>query len=356
MIKALSLDHFLGFKHIESKDICSGLNVVIGANDTGKTGFLKLCYAISKAYEDFTTKDNPYKRSFNELLADKLLNTFQPKKNGLGELVTKSLGGKLNVQFTFQLQKENQTLQFGFGESTQKQIKEGTSDAHINTNIAISTLFIPAKEVLTAFDAIAYTREQRDMLGFDDTYLDLIKALRVQTRQGNVESNLRDINQELENLFGGSIKQTNTSNTTSFIYKKEDGKEFTMNLTAEGIKKIGILSTLIRNRMLGKGSILFLDEPETALHPKAIRSLAEMLAKMSKAGIQIFCSTHNYFLLKQLAIIAKRDNTTIQCISLQREENGTISNSTSNLKDGLPPNSIVDEALEMFKEELRIDS
>jgi predicted ATPase len=68
-----------------------------------------------------------------------------------------------------------------------------------------------------------------------------------------------------------------------------------MQLTAEGIKKIGILTTLIRNRQLNANSVLFLDEPETTLHPEATRELVEMLMLMARAGMQIFLATHNYF-------------------------------------------------------------
>jgi len=46
-------------------------------------------------------------------------------------------------------------------------------------------------------------------------------------------------------------------------------------VTAEGIKKIAILDTLLGNRYLDTSSIVFIDEPEAALHPQAVsQSLA----------------------------------------------------------------------------------
>jgi len=128
-----------------------------------------------------------------------------------------------------------------------------------------------------------------------------------------------------------------------------------MPLTAEGIEKVGILTTLIRNRRLKKKTILFMDEPETALHPKAVRSLAEMIVTLSKADIQIFITSHNCFLIKQLAIIAKRDNTDINCVSLIKEKDKPVRYTIEDMKNGLPDNPIIEEALAMFNEEILND-
>ncbi len=348
MIRTITIKNFFGFKSFEAKKL-TNVNVIIGPNDSGKTAILKLLYGISKSLEDFTQKNihnpSPYKR----LLSDKLINTFQPRKNGLGELVTKGSGEKLSVGVTYE-SKTKQQIQFSFGDTTTTSIVDCTENSQIDSFAdQYNTLFIPAKEVLTPFDAIALTREQYNMIGFDDTYYDLILALRVPTQQGNVNTELKSVNVDLEALFEGVITQGPKENP--FIFKK--GKtEFSMPLTAEGIKKIGILTTLIKNRKLRKNTVLFMDEPETALHPKAVRSLAEMIVLMSKAGVQIFITTHNYFLIKQLAIIAKRDSTDINCFSLNKVPEKPISYVLSNMKEGLPENQIIDEALAMFNEEI----
>jgi AAA15 family ATPase/GTPase len=353
MIKTVTINNFIGFERFEITN-AQPINVIIGGNDSGKTGLLKLLYSTSKSYEDFITKGNPLMKSYSEILSEKLLNTFQPRKSGLGELVTKGSGEKLQLDISYRdINASRQQIRFSFGDSTQKKINDCTADAHIEQSI-FNTLFVPAKEVLTSFEAIAITREQHQMIGFDDTYYDLIVALRVPTQQGNVISELVQVNRDLEELFGGIIKQNTSSKENPFTFSKGN-KEFTMPLTAEGIKKIGILTTLIRNRKLGKNSILFMDEPETALHPNAIRKLAEMIVSMSEAGVQVFLTTHNYFMIKQLAIISKRKNKDINCISLEKMENGTIGYTVENLKDGLPSNSIVSEALLMFQDELRSD-
>ena len=99
-----------------------------------------------------------------------------------------------------------------------------------------------------------------------------------------------------------------------------------------------------------------MDEPETALHPDAVRQMVEMLVAMSKAGVQIFLASHSYFVIKQLTICAKRDDLHINCWNLKREMGQPVSNSFHDLIDGiLPSNSIIDEALKMYDDEINID-
>jgi predicted ATPase len=105
---------------------------------------------------------------------------------------------------------------------------------------------------------------------------------------------------------------------------------------------------------LNAHTVLFFDEPETTLHPEAIRSLMDMVLLMAKAGIQVFMATHNYFVIKQLAISSLKDDVKVLCLNLQRGENG-ISCDTTELKDGiLPENDIITESLEMMNDELKM--
>ena len=77
---------------------------------------------------------------------------------------------------------------------------------------------------------------------------------------------------------------------------------------------------------------------------------------MSKAGVQIFLATHSYFVIKQLANCAKRDNLKINCWNLKRETPKSVINSFHDLIDGvLPSNSIIDEEIKMYDEEINID-
>jgi AAA15 family ATPase/GTPase len=353
MLQKITLKNFQRFASLENQAL-GNITLIIGENDTGKTGLLKIIYAASKSLEMYsrqyeTREQVPYKK----LLGDKLDNTFQPRETqGIGALVTKGSKEKLSVELDYSVgRKTTSHVFFSFSESARKVVVDVNS--HINPlGVDFNTLFVPAKEVLTALKAIKYTRDPGYLAGFDDTYLDLITALERATSRGKVSASLVTVNQEIEDLFEGKIEQTDKDDL--FVFRKGN-QEFSMSLTAEGVKKIGILTTLIRNRSLNQHTILLLDEPETALHPKAIRAFVGMLIHLAKAGVQIFLTSHSYFVAKQLAICARKNtDLAIQCCSLH-QQGGVVEAAFSDMRDGLPNNPIIDAALEMFDEEVGLD-
>jgi AAA15 family ATPase/GTPase len=351
MIKSITLENFMGYGKFDSKEFAS-VNVIIGKNDTGKTALLKLLYGAAKTVDIYSRRSQNSDVELKKLLAEKLLDTFQPGKKGLGELVSKITKEKLSVDIEFkhsELSYEDR-LHFTFGDSTTNTIVDCQKSIKPISEY-FRCLFIPAKEVLTSLKAIRATRDNLEMPGFDDTYLDLIRALVIPAQRGNITAELKDVNKRLEDLFEGQIEQQSDDD---FLFKKGN-TEFPIQLTAEGVKKIGILTTLIRNRQLNANSLLFLDEPETTLHPEAARELVEMLMLMAKSGIQIFLATHNYFVLKQLHLSARRDNVTTNCYSLSRERGRSLAYAVYDLKSEFPENPISDEAIRMSDEEVKLD-
>ena len=74
------LDRFTAFHHLDL-ELSQGLNVLVGANGTGKTHLMKVCYAAC----DVSKKDT----SFGE----KLVRVFLPSRRALGRLVRRQRGG-----------------------------------------------------------------------------------------------------------------------------------------------------------------------------------------------------------------------------------------------------------------------
>ena len=348
MIEQITVKNFQAFEAFELNEP-PAVNLLIGSNDTGKTGLLKVIYAVCKSWEEFGKKQKARNEEpFKELITGKLQNVFV--KN-IGDLVKNGGREKLSAEFTFD---NTQNIAFSFGEKAQKQLE---CNSHIKSPAEdFNAIFIPAKEVLSIFHAIESSRESLFIRDFDDTYLDLVKSLKIPTQKGNIHRGLSGVNTKLSELFDGEIKQETKGTETNFSYRKKGNQKFPMGITAEGIKKIGVLTTLIRNREITPGTVLFLDEPDATLHPNAIRELAEIIYAISKEGTQVFLSTHNYFMIKQLSIIAKRESQKMNCISLARtEDKKSVVFQLSDLQDGLPENSIVEEALKMFDDEIEID-
>lgn len=351
MIKQLSFKNFVSHKDLRLNKLGS-VNLILGKNDTGKTAILKMMYASLSAIVLYNQRKANEEISLKKVLSEKLLSTFQPGKKGLGELVNKLEKDKLRVDLEFEHQNFSfkDRLYFSYGESTVNSIID-CQESIGKPDPSFRPIFIPAKEVLTSLKAIRATRDNLNIPGFDDTYLDLIRSLVIPTQKGKVKSELVKVNDLLEGLFEGNIVQ---SSDDDFIFKKGN-TEYQIALTAEGVKKIGILTTLIRNRQLTPNAVLFMDEPENALHPEAVRVLVDMIFLMAKSGMQIFLATHSYFVLKQVYLSAIQNEMDAFCFLLKKEIDKTVSATSHNLRAYFPENEISEEAIKMADLEAEMD-
>ncbi len=264
--------------------------------------------------------------------------------------MTRGSGNRLSVNLSWNTSGH---LKFAFGKDTTTKIVE------IDTN-RLSDLqgskasFLPPKEILSIFDAIVATRETVEIAAFDDTYYDLVQDYRQPPTAGNLQANIKKALVHLENVTGGG--EVEMEKDGNIVFRR--GKEvFNMHQTAEGIKKIGILSRLMRNRRLtpAGGCLLFVDEPEVNLHPKAIVLFAEMLHEFAQSGIQVYLTTHSYFLLKRLEQLAREKNADYSLLDLRKQEGSGVTGTESKLADGLPENPIVEESLRLFDRDVALD-
>lgn len=122
------------------------------------------------------------------------------------------------------------------------------------------------------------------------------------------------------------------------MFKDDNKNEFSIGITSEGVKRISIIDTLLGNRYLSKDSVIFIDEPESNLHPSLLIEFMEILFQLSKIGIQVFLATHSYFVVKKLYIIAQREKTSIPIVSFEED-----AAKVSDLKREFPNNPIINE-------------
>jgi AAA15 family ATPase/GTPase len=333
MLNRIELTNFGPLTQIDWKDL-GQINLVIGANDTGKTFLLKALYTGIRTLEEYKRGND--QRTAAEILADKLHWTFQAEK--IGDLVTKAADAPLS----YSLSLDHNQFRYSFGKDTTKQI--AIQENHTMPR-ATNSVFLPAKEVLSLHNIILKSREEDRVFGFDDTYLDLARALRQLPKRAK-NSEFAKSRQSLEEILGGKVELDETS---GWQFKKGNQK-FPVGVTAEGIKKIAILDTLLGNRYLGTESIIFIDEPEAALHPVAIARLLDIVAMLAERGIQFFLASHSYFVVKKLFLIAQEKSLSIPMISAGDDRSWQY----ANLKDGMPDNPIINESIELYKEEVEL--
>lgn len=335
MIKGVQLKNFGPLSSFSWDDL-RGINLVIGPNGCGKTFLLKMLYATMKTLETHNRGDEL--RSAKEILAEKLHWTFQGDK--IGDLVSKGSSGKLECRVSF----VQSHLYFSYGPDARKEIASleyGIQKREENS------VFLPAKEVLSLRKPILYSRENEMLFGFDDTYYDLAKILGIYPTRGKNFPIFSECRKKLDQLAGGRLRWD--KKRERWVFNQGKKKTF-VNLMSEGIKKISILDILLSNRYMTPGSILFIDEPEAALHPKALTTLLEILFELSNEGIQIFMASHSYFVVKKLHILAVQNKQDIPIYSFGGETPGA-----GNLKEEIPDNPIVDESIQLYREEIDLD-
>lgn len=333
MLTSVELENFGPLPALKWPKLQS-INLVIGPNSSGKTFLLKTLYCAMRTLEEFQRGSDP--RSAAEIMADKLYWTFQPEK--IGDLVTKGANGALSCQVVI----DKKSFSYGFGKDTTKNI--ATLENQVPPR-ASNSVFLPPKEVLSLQRIILKSRGLDKDFGFDDTYYDLAKALAYQPTGGKNYSEFAQSRANLEHIINGKIEFDTTRDR--WFFKNNRNQKFQIGVTAEGIKKIAILDTLLGNRYLSRESVIFIDEPESALHPVAISSLMDIIAALANGGIQFFIATHSYFVIKKLYLIAQTQQLSIPVLSFV---DGAWQQ--DNMQQGMPPNPIIDESIHLYEQEV----
>ncbi len=316
-------------------DALGAINLLIGVNATGKTFLLKALYTLIRASEEFGKGNDP--RSFEEVLADKLYWTFQVEK--FSELISKKGDGRLKMEMAA----DHGTCAYSFGEKTTNTITDCHNHFQKRDD---NSVFLPAKEVLSLFKVIRMSREQMKVFGFDDTYYDLVKAFEIPPQKGRNFKNFSEARHALEEIVKGRLTFDPATGQWSF---QRERYIYSINIVSEGIKKIAILDNLLGNRYLTPGSVLFIDEPESALHPEALSQFLDIITMLTKEGMQVFMATHSYFTIKKMLIIAQREQMNVPVLSFA--DDGI---SIMNMAHGMPDNSIIRESVRLYKEEVEL--
>lgn len=103
-------------------------------------------------------------------------------------------------------------------------------------------------------------------------------------------------------LLGGNIRLgASAKNVYPEITYQYNGSRIPLHRTSSTVSEIAPLSLYLKH-VIGKNSLLIIEEPEAHLHPANELVLAKYLVRLIRSGVNILMTTHSVFLLEKLAL------------------------------------------------------
>ena len=327
ILKKIKLENFTVFENHQI-EFDPGINVIIGENGTGKTHIMKVLYAACQSAEQ--------KTSFPQ----KIVATMLPDDYKISRLMTRRQGNhncRIIVTANDIENAQERKLTAVFNSKTKKWDAEVTGENGWEESFSgVSSIFIPAKEILSHSYNLNAASEKNNVR-FDDTYLDIINAAKVDISAGRNAATKDAMLKAIEKITHGTVYYDEKRDE---FYLKNGNSKQEFNLVAEGIRKMALLWQLVKNGTLEKGSILFWDEPEANINPSNISIIVEMLLELQRRGVQIFIATHDYMLASYFAV-KKGEDDSILFHSLSRGPENSVHCEKSEKFAELKTNSII---------------
>ena len=321
-------ERFTAFEDLDL-GLSPGINVFVGANGTGKTHIMKVCYA---ACDVSTTGDS---------FAEKLLRVFLPSNRHLGRLVKRQKG---STRGRVEIFRDNRRLSASFSNHTTVSRSARIIGTRQWKDPNMKSVYIPVKEMLSNAPGFRSLYAQRE-IHFDAVYADILDRAYLPMLRGPLDSSRKRLLTQLQRIIDGKVY---IRNEEFFLRNRQGNLEFT--LLAEGIRKLGLLWLLIQNGTLLENSVLFWDEPETNLNPRLFGTLMDILLELQRDGVQIFLATHDYVILKELDL-RKKSSDYVVFHSLYRESDGIACEATDRYLD-INPNAIADTFSDLYDREI----
>ena len=323
------LEHFTAFDGIDLRP-SSGINVLVGANGTGKTHLMKVAYAACDAARR------------KERFADKLGRVFLPAEGKIGRLA-KRRRGATNAVARVSIGKSNVSTEF----SSQTARPQDARDRQSGRVPKVLPVYIPVKEMLAHGPGFRSLYAER-AIHFEEVYRDLLDWAYLPLRRGAPDVDRRRLLDRLRRELGGSI----VVQDEEFFWNGGHQGKLEFSLLAEGLRKLGLLWLLIQNGVLLEGSVLFWDEPEANLNPKMIEPLVGVLLELQRLGVQVFLATHDYVVLKQFDL-QQADEDKILYHALHRDVDGSLACNSSAAYLDIDPNAIDEAFGAIYDSEIR---
>lgn len=143
------------------------------------------------------------------------------------------------------------------------------------------------------------TKDDDILTGVPKYFYDLDNVLNIRTKTEGVFKSATDL---LKNTLGGEF----VFKDDNFTFIDNDRREISKHLVSFGMTNLGMIQALLKYNVITEGSFIFIDEPETNLHPDWQVKLVEVLLMLANGGVNIVITTHSSDLVKALEVKIKK--------------------------------------------------
>ncbi|WP_019912471.1 AAA family ATPase [Paenibacillus sp. HW567] len=300
------------FNMISSAEIeLSGLTVIAGENDTGKSTIGKLLFSaikasnMSRVKQTKKNKTPAYEGTFKQVLSL----VFDDYEASNSKIIISSESSEV-----YRIESDHKGWFTHKGNIDSLQLLDAT---YIESPIVWS--------LVDFFTTVGKIREQDQMFNIADEikypYLlwDLYRKL-VLKRSYRVEENetYDQILEAIRKIVGGNI----TSSFEKFYFNRlQDNKQFPVTTVATGIKSFGLLEILTINKYINPKSIIIIDEPEVHLHPSWEVEYAKLVSQFVRLGVKVIVTTHSLYMVKALREFTKDIPDNVKFYLTSKSEN-----------------------------------
>ena len=151
---------------------------------------------------------------------------------------------------------------------------------------------------------LRYNKHYEVLTGIPKYFYDLKKLLFTNFKEGERPRFIVECADDLKKYLKGHFKPTDTDLT----FESDDGQSIPKNLVSFGMTNIGIIQAVLSKNIINKGSFVFIDEPESNLHPAWQAILANVLVQLAKNGVYVIITTHSSDMLKAFEISTEEQN------------------------------------------------
>ena len=136
-------------------------------------------------------------------------------------------------------------------------------------------------------------------------------ALRSGSSLRTLRRRLEPAREQLQELMGGEIHTEADRDGIPILEYRVGGHGIPVQRASSMVADLAPLAMWIDN-FVRVGDLLIIDEPESHLHPAAVRKLARVLVRLVNAGVNVVCATHSPVLLHEISNCILRQRVSAQ--------------------------------------------